>query len=797
MHGLRDLRVIDFSDRIAGAYATKLLADAYADVIKVEPKEGERLRRWTASGRKLEPGEDGALFQFLACSKRSVVGALDDPHVIALLEEADLVVESGDPAPFDARALAERFPGLVVLSISPFGRSGPYANRPAADLTIQAESGGISGRGLASQPPIQCGNRITEWIGGTFAAVGALAAVMRARKTRQGEHVDFSLCEVMNIGSSVYGDLMHSLAGRPAIEAPMRSVEVPSIEPTLDGWVGFNTNSRQQFNDFCQMIERPDLVDDPTNWWMLPVRGGRMDEWNAMVRAWTQRHTTAHIVEVASLFRIPVAPVNSGRSVFEHEHFRARGNFVPNPRSGFLQPGASYMLDGERPRAPEPPPRVGEHTGKIEPRAASARRAGGTPPSKGRGGPLPLAGVRVLDATAWWAGPSACQMLANLGADVIRMESIQRPDGMRMAGAAFMQLRGAWWEWSSITLAANTNKRGITLNLADERGRALCKRLIASCDVFIENFSPRVVEGFGLDWDAVHALAPRTIQVRMPAFGLSGPWRDNVGFAQTMEQISGLAWATGHVDDQPRIQRGPCDPLAGMHAAYATLVGLAERERTGRGCLLECTMVEGALNAAAELAIEWSAYGVELGREGNRGPEGAPQNIYACRAKDGREQWLALAVANDAQWRALVAELGEPDWAADAELATHAGRRAKHDLLDAKLGAWAATRDLGETVERLVARGIPAAPVVDSRETSQHPQLRARGFFETVEHPVVGAHPLPGPPFRYATVERWLRTPTPTMGQHNREVLAELGLTSAELDELEVAEVIGYRPKGL
>ena len=184
-------------------------------------------------------------------------------------------------------------------------------------------------------------------------------------------------------------------------------------------------------------------------------------------------------------------------------------------------------------------------------------------------------------------------------------------------------------------------KRGLTLNLADPAGLNLCKELIKSCDVFIENFSPRVVEGFGLDWEGVHKINPETIVVRMPAFGLSGPWRDNVGFAQTMEQMSGLAWMTGHAEDQPRIQRGPCDPLAGMHAAFATLVALAEREKTGTGHLLECTMVEGALNAAAEMAVEWSAYGVEISRDGNRGPEGAPQNVYACA---GDENWLALCV---------------------------------------------------------------------------------------------------------------------------------------------------------
>jgi crotonobetainyl-CoA:carnitine CoA-transferase CaiB-like acyl-CoA transferase len=790
MDGLRGLRIIDFSDRIAGAYTTKLLADAWADVIKVEPPEGDPLRRWSASHQDLGD-EDGALFQFLACSKRSVVGRPEDAAVLELVETADLVVETAAPGAFPAREWCERFPGLVVLSITPYGQQGPYAGRPSSDLTIQAESGGISGRGLPTQPPVQCGGRITEWIGGTFASVGALAAVLRARRNGQGEHIDFSLCEVMNIGASVYSDLMSSLLGRPHVPGPARTVELPSIEPTLDGWVGFNTNSRQQFNDFCLLIERPDLTESEIEWWQIGVRNARMDEWNEIVRSWTRRHTTEEIVERASLLRIPVAPVNSGRTVLDHPHFQARGNFVANPRSGFLQPAPSYLLGGERPRPAEPPPRLGQHTGAIE--APAEPRRPGTSPGQSKDPALPLAGIRILDATAWWAGPSACQMLAHLGADVIRMEACQKPDGMRMAGGVFFS-QPAWWERSHITLAANTNKRGITLNLADPKGLAACKKLLETCDVFVENFSPRVIEGFGLDWDAVHALNPRIIQVRMPAFGLSGPWRDHVGFAQTMEQISGLAWMTGHIEDQPRIQRGPCDPLAGMHAAWAVLVALADREHTGEGTLLECTMVEGALNAAAEMAIEWSAYGVELERAGNRGPEGAPQNIYACR---GDERWLALAVTSDEQWRALCDELGRPDWALDAELATAAGRRAKHELLDEKLGAWAAGQDVDEATARLLARGIPAAPVVDARSSSSHPQMAARGFFEPVEHPIVGVHPIAGPPFRYATVDHWQRTATPTMGQHNREVLAEIGLSDAEIDQLEAEGVIGTKPTGL
>ena len=787
MYGLRELRVLDFSQRIAGAYATKLLADAWAEVIKVEPAEGDALRRWSASGQDLAE-RDGALFQFLNTSKKSIVGALDDAHVDALLRGADLMVETGDGA-IDAAALCERYPGLVVLSISDYGLGGPLSGQPSADLTVQANSGAISTRGLQSMPPIMCGGQTTEWIGGTFAAVAGLAAARRARTTGQGEHIDFSLAEVMNIGSTTYLDLMDHMNGRPEPLGGPRSVELPSIEPTKDGWVGFNTNSNQQFTDFLLLIERPDLLEEP-EWAQMGTRMARPDEWNEIVRSWTTQHTTAEIVERASLLRIPVAPVNSGRTVFDHVHLRERGVFKKNPTGGFEQPRPPYLMDGDEPRPFEAVPAIGEHQDEIAPRE---RPMPGITPSAAKDPALPLAGVRVIDTTAWWAGPSACQMLANLGAEVIKVEAIQRPDGMRMAGGLYID-QPSWWERSAITLAANTNKRGITLNLADPKGLELCKKLIETCDVFIENFSPRVVENFGLDWENFHALNPKAIMVRMPAFGLSGPWRDNVGFAQTMEQMSGLAWITGHADDQPRIQRGPCDPLAGMHAAFATQVALAEREQTGKGHLLECTMIEGALNAAAELAIEWSAYGVELGRDGNRGPQGAPQNVYACA---GDENWLAIVVRNDAEWAALKDLLGNPAWADDEELATHAGRRRKHGVIDEQLASWCAGQALESTVATLLARGIPAAPVWDARIQSKHPQFQARGFFEDVEHPIVGTIPIVRPPFRYATVDRWNRTPAPTMGQHNHEVLGELGLAPDEIAALEEAEVIGTKPKGL
>jgi crotonobetainyl-CoA:carnitine CoA-transferase CaiB-like acyl-CoA transferase len=271
-----------------------------------------------------------------------------------------------------------------------------------------------------------------------------------------------------------------------------------------------------------------------------------------------------------------------------------------------------------------------------------------------------------------------------------------------------------------------------------------------------------------------------------------------VGFAQTMEQLSGLAWLTGHPDDQPRIQRGPCDPLAGMHATFAMLVALAERDHSGQGHFVECAMVEGALNVAAEQVIEYTAYGTLLERMGNRCPEAAPQGLYPCAEHHNLDnpRWLALSIASDAQWQALLEWLGNPGWAKTFEHADLAARHTGHDKIDEHLRAVFAERDRDACIEELLLAGIPAAPLADPRAMSEHPQMRARGFFETIDHPVVGRHPTATLPYRFASIERWLRSPAPTLGEHTRSVLEELGHDAQAIDELESDGIIGLRPKG-
>jgi crotonobetainyl-CoA:carnitine CoA-transferase CaiB-like acyl-CoA transferase len=784
MQGLADLRVIDFSSDYCGAYCTKLLADGGADVIKVEHRDGDALRRWSATGADLG-GADSAIFRFLHTSKRSIVGEPDDPAVLALVADADLVVEDGRVS-IDVASWRSRWPHLVVLSISPYGRTGPLAGRPATEFTIQAESGSLLYRGRPDQPPIQGGGRISDWTAGCFAAPAALGAVWQARRTGVGDHVDLAIAEVCAIAMSTFSDLSHHMQGRPPLTTVCRNLETPSIEPARDGWIGFNTNAAHMFQGLLLMIERADLIDDAD----LASFGGRTKrriEWEAILHEWTTQHDCAEIMTLAAELRVPCTQVYDGRTIFSNEHLRERRVFVDNP-DGFRQPRVPYLLNDATVRPFTAAPKLGEHTGTIE--ARPRRAAAPTASSAGR---LPFDGMRVLDITSWWAGPASTHYFALLGAEVWHVESVTHIDGMRTTG--YMFGRPDWWECGHMFAAANTNKLGITIDIDQPAGKQLIDDLIGECDVVAENFVPRVIDKWGLDWDHIHAVNRRAIYLRMPAFGLAGPWRERPGFAQTMEQLTGMAWITGHVDDQPRIMRGPCDPIAGMHGAMALLVALWEREKTGEGVFVESTMVEAALNCAAEQIIEYTAYGNVMQRAGNRSPHAAPQGVYAC---PGFEQWLAISVVTDEQWNGLRRALGDPSWAADPSLSGIEGRRERHDELDDALAAWAATRDLDDAVDLLLSHGVPAARCWDPRVQSRHPQIVARAFYEEVVHPSIGPHPAPTLPFHYTGVDRWTTRAAPTLGQDTRDVLMRvLGKSAAECDALEAAGVIGTRPKGV
>ncbi|OBK19360.1 CaiB/BaiF CoA transferase family protein [Mycobacterium asiaticum] len=781
MNTLRGVRVVEWATEITGPYCTKLFADLGAEVIKIEAPDGDPFRRRRSGDRS----NADALFKFLNAGKRSVVGTLLS-DLESLIISADVFVDSLGPTALDREDLLRRAPHLVIVALSPYGLTGPYRDRPATEFTIQAESGTLILRGRPDQPPIQAGGRVFEWVMASYAAVGALGALRRAQRGGPGEIVDCSLLEACHLSASGFAELYCELLGRPPLSLPARQVEIPSIEPTADGWVGFNTNTRQQFESFLAMIDRLDLLDEDPAWAMATTRWERRDEWNRIVRDWTTRRSTGEIVALASDLRIPVSPVNNGQTVLDHPQFAARGVWGTYADGSFTHPLAPYRIDGLRPAPSAGAPRLGEMA-KVHAHNRIATADDRTPV-------LPLDGVRILDATAWWAGPSSTHVLAALGAEVIHVESTDHPDGARMAAALFAD-QPQWWERSGMYLATNTNKRGLTLDLSSPQGRELLFELVKCSDILVENFSPRVFENFGITWEAVSEQNPRIVMVRMPAFGLDGPWRNNVGFAQTMEQMTGMAWVTGHDYDQPRIPRGPCDPLAGMHSAFAMLAALRRRDETGQGSFIEVSMVESALNAAAEQVVEFTAYGNLLSRLGNRSRDAAPQGLYQCA---GTERWLAISVATDEHWHHLKSALGEPDWANDPTLDTHEGRVRAHDVIDKHLEHWTSRQDSSAAAQLLVEHGVPAADLADARAASTHPQLAARGAFESLDHPIVGTHHVPAIPFKFRSVDTWYRSAAPTLGQHNASILGDLlGLDAASIAALSDTGVIGTRPGGL
>ncbi len=754
---LDDLRVVEISDRIAGAYCGKLLVDAGADVVKVEPAAGDPLRCFTATGAVPPVGTDAPLFSYLNAGKRGVTAA--SGSLGNLLNRADVVIIATGERGFNPRPLLDESPRCVVVTVSDFGLTGPWSDRPATEFTLQAWSGLTGFRGDPGGPPISIGGELGEYMGGACAAYGALALWRRVRRGGPGGHLDMSMLEAITLMQS--SEWLHSqLLKVPPIR---RSVEVPSIEEASDGYVGISMVTGQQWLDFAAMLDCPELTEIPE----LRFQIGRWDyrDWiRERIGPWMRERTVDEIVELGQLFRLPIAPLGNGSTIPQMDHLRERGVYIDNP-AGFWQPRAPWLMSVAAQAPVRPAPALGEADSESlwQPKEYAAQTTTAE---------LPLAGVRIVDLTAFWAGPAATHSLAAFGADVIKIESIQRPDGIRYSGGMRTDVDD-WWEYGWVFHAMNTNKRSVTLDLESQDGIRLVKQLVSRADAVIENFSPRVMDQFGLGGDALLDLKPDLVVVRMPAFGLTGPWRDRVGFAPTMEQIAGLAWVTGLPEGPPVPPRGACDPLAGAHAAFALLAALEFADRTGRGQLVEVPMIETVLNVTATQTIEFEVFGEILSRRGNRGHTAATQDLYRCA---GDDNWIAICVHTNAQRNTLSELTGGTE-----------------------LADWFVEQDLETVVDVLASAGIPAAAVVSPSVVTENPQLRDRGFFERLEHPRTGDGLYPTPPFALLEgASRWLLRPPPTLGQHNREVLTEVcGLSGADLDRLVAQGVIGTRPKGL
>ncbi len=774
------LHVVEIADEISGPYATKLFADLGAEVIKIEPPGGDPLRRWGPfPGGVFDPQRSG-LFEYLNAGKRGATLDLAQRDDLAaareLIGQAHVLVEDFAAGTLEgwglgADALARLNPNLVRLSISAFGLLGPLRHRQVTPLTVQAASGWISARD-PERPPVQVGARISEYVAGAYGTLGALTALRLSPAGRVRE-VDVSQVEAL-VSTLPYPMLMAQRMRRLGLPANLRSAPMLGVVRAADGWVGINCLTGQHWLDVCAMLGLPEYGEHQI---AIMLGGPERAEFFAKAQPLLADQTVAEIVELGQALRIPAAPVNDGATVLDCPQYAKRGFFIEGGGAGwsFQRPGPAFRFSKTPVAQLYPAPCAGMRPVPWDTACRSLSTTEGS---------LPFAGLRVLDLTTFWAGAYLTCYLGAFGADIVKVESIQRPDGHRYSGA-FAYEGDDWYERSAIWQGTNLNKRDLTLDLTSTRGLDIARRLATRADVVVENFSPRVVEQFGLDYDSLVSLNPDVIVVRMPGFGLQGPWRDYVGWALNIEQTSGMSAVTGYADGPPCNPQGPADPIVGVHAGVALLAALEHRSRTGVGQLIEIAQIEVAACVTAEPVIAYSMNGEVRSREGNR-RRGYLQGVYPTSEDDS---WVALSVRDNADWSRLVAAMGRPELL---------GAAPDHDVFDEIVAGWTRTRAPRAITEILQAHDIPAERVItgDQMYDSEFlgAQLDARAYYQELEHPITGSHRYPGWPFRITPgpVGQHRSSP-PTLGQHNDEILRSLGFSEDELATLRKDRVIGER----
>ncbi|MBI3954172.1 MAG: CoA transferase [Chloroflexi bacterium] len=412
--------------------------------------------------------------------------------------------------------------------------------------------------------------------------------------------------------------------------------------------------------------------------------------------------------------------------------------------------------------------------------------------------PRSLGNLRVLELATHWAAPHPVRLLSDLGAEVIKLEARPRPDLIRGMVYAENDPGDGLGNRAGYFHEGARNKLGITIDLTKPTGQELCRRLYRLVDVVVENFTPRVLTGFGLDFPVLHRLNPAAVMLSNTAFGRTGPYGDYTGYGATAEAMGGLASLTGYPEGRGTYS-GPRkvgfhygDPVAGVFNAAAILLALRHARRTGRGQHIDMSMAEAVTASVGEIVLDYQFTGREPQRRGNAHPQMAPHGCYPCR---GDDCWVVIAVTSDAAWQRLVKVLGAPDWARSEALATAAGRLAAREELDRHLSAWTGGQDRWDVARKLQAAGVAAGPVLTNKEVLLDPHLKERGFFTPVDHPDGGLRPVPGVPYRMSRTPPRVFRPAPSFGEHNNLILGELlGLTAGELERLAAEEVISQAP---
>ncbi len=816
---LDGIRVLEFGEAVSAPFCARLFADFGADVIKVERPAGDVARRWgpfptggrvggpkTGENADLqEPSSAGVdleksgLFFFLNTGKRSVVVDPAQPRererLAELVRRAHVLIENQPPGALDRLglgddALSKLNSSLVVISISPFGRTGPYAQWKGCDLNAyHLTAAGSRYCGRPGEPPLEPGTFTADFFGGYTAAAWGLAAVLGRERDGRGRHLDVSCAEAIaalfvgcqNIGAYAQDGVFERRTGvGMALGAPA------TIMPAKDGYVWMMALEPGQWDGLRRAMGNPDWAE-PEIFRDMFTRAQNADVLYSLIEQWTRKHTKQEIMDLCQANGCPTTALFTVDEVATHPHLIERQAFVDleHPRLGRVRTMNAPIRLPACPGGPRSPaPLLGEHTSAVfDALHSGTADAPGVRPEAGQdavvpkdsaaapGCPdqLPLAGVRVANFGWGWLGPVVGQTLGFLGAEVYKIESRARIDINRTLPPFGEGVRDP--NRSIQNHAAWAGNGSVTINLKKPEGQALARELAACCDIAIENFGPGVMNKLHLSYDELCAVKPDLILISLPPAGLTGPLKTIRTYGMSLCSITGLDSMTGYAGGEPvPVENAFADPLGGVAGAFAALLALRFHRRTGRGQHVDCSQQEAIMQLIGPAYMDYVLNGRVAGPMGNRHPLGAaaPHGVFPCK---GDDRWIAIAVFTDEEWRALVEEMGRPEWAGG--FADPSRRTESIELLHEKLAEWTAGFDDYELAHRLQDRGVAATPVLNVADLLEDPHYRARSTFVEVTHPLGFLETIYGAYVKTSGMQPRIE-PGPVMGRDNDRVF--LGL---------------------
>ena len=790
---LDDLTVLDISTTPAGAWCSRLLADFGADVLVAEPPGGSPLRQ-------LEPlDSDGKSIpaEYWLANKRSRVidrtTAEGRAELVDLARRAHVLVSSASPAELQTLGLHYEDIGsarLVMVHVTPYGVVGPLAGQPANDLSVAARSGWASINGFASREPLKPSGWQASYCGGVAAFIAVLAALHEREITGLGQEIDVSTLDAM-LAAYAPAFLRAQYTDEPLMRKESGDLLAGPV-PVKDGYFALTLSRAQFWRDAMNLLELPDLAEDP-RWEASWYRQAHKDEYIERVTTQMAKWKKSDLFDELAARRVVAGPVLTMEELSENEHLAGRGFWQETP-GGKVFPGAPAKLSETPWEIRKGAPGPGED--KSETRWPTL--LGRSPaPKSGRVGPLE--GIQGIVLTQAWAGTFCTELLGFLGADIVQVEVRKRFDSWRgeasrPMGEKLDAIPTAQHPWNTHFLynSVNLNKRCVTLDLQEERGRDVFLDLVKHADVVAENFSPRVMGNLGIGHDVLRAINPGIILCSLSAYGHDGPWANVPGIGGTIEPSSGMSALLGY-EDGPPMNSGQMypDAVAGYYGAASILAALRYRDRTGRGQFVDLSMMEANLAHTGDAALEYLRNGTQRARMGNRHTTFAPHGIYRCA---GDEQWIAIACETDEQWRALLAVAGGAIEGVEGWQAA-AGRKSSEASLDAALSAWTAGQNRDALVESLVTAGVIAAPVLDGLELADDVSARERGILVDIEHVEVGHMQQLASPFRFGGSDPVPIRPAPLHGEHSLEVFQQfLGMSEEEYAALVAAGITGMGP---